>query len=493
LPASQTEDFFRGRLDQMIDLGHPLAVLSTHMPWQETEASLAGVIARKVRAGKKLQDIDLFGPVVQVSGGGVSNAGRPRLPMRLMVSLLYLKHAYNLSDEELVVAWSENVYYQFFSGREYYEPKAPCDFTLISKFRKLIGEEGVEELLAKTITVAVEIGLIKPEELKKLVVDSTVMPKAIAHSTDSKLLETSREKLVQVAKANDMTLKQTFEREGKYLTHKAGRYGHAKQFRRMRKVIKRQGTIVGRLSREIARKANPLSEAVQEALMQPLGRANRIRLQVKQGKNAKGPKIYSSHAPEVSCIAKCKAKTPYKFGTKVGITTTARQNLIVGARSFPNNPFDGHTLAEQIEQATILMQDTGITPQTVYVDRGYRLKKEDRLSIRTSLPDMKHLMTDEERKLASRRQAIEPIIGHLKSDHRLDRCYLKDQTGDAIHAVLCAAGYNIKWLMRMILQKGIKPFLFLFFAHELHALFENLKQIAVRFQTNPINYHQRIA
>ena len=231
----------------------------------------------------------------------------------------------------------------------------------------------------------------------------------------------------------------------------------------MRKVIKRQGTIVGRLSREIARKANVLSEAVQEALMQPLGRANRIQ------------------------------EPRYEFGTKVGIATTARQNFIVGARSFPNNPFDGHTLAEQIEQATTLMQDVAVVPETVYVDRGYRLKKEDRLSIRTLLPDMKHLMTEEERKLASRRQAIEPIIGHLKSGHRLDRCYLKGQTGDAIHAVLCAAGYNIKWLMRMILQKGIKPFLFLFFAKEIRALFENLEQIAARFQTKPINHQPRSA
>ena len=197
---------------------------------------MAGVIARKIKAGKKVEDIDLFGLVVQFSGGGISNAGCPRLPVSLMVSLLYLKHTYNLSDEELVVAWFENVYYQFFSGREYYEPKAPCDFTLVSKFRNLIGEEGVEELLAKTITVAVETGLIKPEELK-----------------------------------------QTSEREGKHLTHKACRYGHAKQFRRMRKVIKRQDNIVGRLSREIARKANALSAAVQEALMKPLGKANRIR------------------------------------------------------------------------------------------------------------------------------------------------------------------------------------------------------------------------
>jgi transposase, IS5 family len=131
-------------------------------------------------------------------------------------------------------------------------------------------------------------------------------------------------------------------------------------------------------------------------------------------------------------------------------------------------------------------------PETVVVDRGYRLKKEDRLPIRTLLSDMKHLMTEEGRNLASRRQAIEPIIEHLKSDHRLNRCYLKGQTDDAIHAVLCAAGHNIKWLMRMILQKSVKPFSCLFFAQELHALFENLKQIAARFQINPINYIPRI-
>ena len=134
----------------------------------------------------------------------------------------------------------------------------------------------------------------------------------------------------------------------------------------------------------------------------------------------------------------------------MGIAITARQNLIVGARSFPNNPFDGHTLAEQIEQATILMQDMAVAPETDYVDRGYRLKKEDRLPIRTLLPDMKHLMTEEERKLAGRRQAIEPIIGHLKSDHRLDRCYLKGQTEDTLHACLCAAGHNIRLLLKKL-------------------------------------------
>ncbi len=179
---------------------------------------------------------------------------------------------------------------------------------------------------------------MRPEELKLVVVGSTVMPKAIAHPSDSKLLETSRDKLVQVAKANGIALKQTFERESKYLTHKAGRYGHAKQFRRMRKVITRQGTIVGRLSREIARKTNVLSEAVQEALMQPLGRANRIRLQVKQGKNTKGPKIYSWHAPKVSCIAKGKAKTPMSSAPRRALPQPQDRTSLLEPEAFRTTP-----------------------------------------------------------------------------------------------------------------------------------------------------------
>jgi IS5 family transposase len=159
----------------------------------------------------------------------------------------------------------------------------------------------------------------------------------------------------------------------------------------------------------------------------------------------------------VSCITEGKTKTPYKFGTKVCIARTVRHNLIVSAKSFANYPFDRHTLSEQIEQATILLQDMAFAPQTVYVDRGCRLKKENRLFFSTLFPDKRRQMT-EERKLASSLQDIELIINHLKSDHRLDTCYLKGQTRDAIHAVLCAAGYNIKWLMQMTPQKGIKHF-----------------------------------
>ena len=145
-----TPDFFRARLDQMIDLRHPLAVLATRMPWQQIEASVAPLLARKDRRGRSIEGADLFGPTVQVVGAGVSAAGRPRLAIRLMVSLLYLKHAYGLSDEAVVERWAENVVWQFFSGQEYYEPRLPCDATQIGRFRRVLGEAGVEELLAKT-------------------------------------------------------------------------------------------------------------------------------------------------------------------------------------------------------------------------------------------------------------------------------------------------------------------------------------------------------
>ncbi len=137
---SHIDDFFRSRLDQMIDLRRPLAVLASRMPWQEIEASLAHQFARQVKAGKQVEDIGLFGSVVQTVKGR-PNAGRPRLPIRLMVSLLYLKHAFNESDEGVVERWAETPTWQYFSGMDYFEHRLPCDATLIGKFRKLIGEE----------------------------------------------------------------------------------------------------------------------------------------------------------------------------------------------------------------------------------------------------------------------------------------------------------------------------------------------------------------
>ena len=370
--CAATEDFFRLRLDQMIDLRHPLAVLASRMPWQQIEASVAHLFARKARAGVVMPDLDLFGEPVQHQAR-VSAAGRPRVPLRIMISLLYLKHAFNESDEGVVERWRDTPRWQFFSGCTHYEDRLPCDATTLVKFRQLLGEEGVEELLAHTINAAVELGLIKPQELTCVVVDSTVQPKAIAHPTDSRLLEVARTKLVEAAKEAGIELKQTFAKEGKALARQAGRYAAARQFKRMRRAIKRQRTIVGRLVREIERKASAIGAAVRQALDETLHKAQRIVAQSGQRKAPDGqPKLYAWHAPEVECISKGKARQPYEFGVKVGIAGTLRHNLIVGARAFAGNPYDGHTLAEQLEQATILMQDCAVKPETAFVDLGYR-------------------------------------------------------------------------------------------------------------------------
>jgi IS5 family transposase len=450
-----TDDFFRSRIDHMIDLRHPLAVLASRMPWQEIEARVAQVFFRKGRAGVAMPDLDLFGEQVQRSAVP-SNAGRPRVPLRIMIALLYLKHAFNESDEGVVQRWGETPTWQFFSGQAYFEHHRPCDATTLIKFRQLLGEEGVEELLAQTINVAVELQLIKPQELTRVIVDSTVQHKAIAHPTDSRLLETARVKLVEAAKDAGIALQQTFAKEGRQLNRKAGRYAHARQFKRMRRAIKRQRTIVGRLQREIDRKASAIGAAVREALAEPLNKAQRIHAQSAQRKAAEGqPKLYAWHAPEVDCISKGKARTPYEFGVKVGIASTLHGNLIVGAKAFHCNPYDGHTLNQQLEQATILMQDSMAKPATAFVDLGYRGVDADNPDVHIVHRGKSKRITEQERKLLKRRQAIEPIIGHLKSDHRMERCHLKGERGDRLHAVLCAAGYNIRWLLRMITRKGI--------------------------------------
>jgi transposase, IS5 family len=454
-----TDDFFRSRIDHMIDLRHPLAVLSSRMPWQEIEARVAQVFSRKGRAGVTMPDLDLFGEQMQ-RVAVASKAGRPRVPLRTMIALLYLKHAFNESDEGVVARWADTPRWQFFSGCAYYEDRQPCDATTLVKFRQLLGEEGVEELLAQTINVAVELKLIKPQELTRVIVDSTVQHKAIAHPTDSRLLETARNKLVEAAKDAGIDLKQTFAKEGKELGRKAGRYAHARQFKRMRRAIKRQRTIVGRLQREVERKATTtttaIGAAVREALGEVLSKAARIVAQSGQRKAVDGnPKLYAWHAPEVDCISKGKAKQPYEFGVKVGIASTLNGNLIVGARAFHGNPYDGHTLNAQLEQASILMQDKQTKPATAFVDLGYRGVDADNPDVHIVHRGKSKRISEPERKLLRRRQAIEPIIGHLKADHRMDRCHLKGERGDKLNAVLCAAGYNIRWLLRMIARKGL--------------------------------------
>jgi IS5 family transposase len=458
-----TTDFFRARLDQMIDLRHPLAVLAQRMPWDQIEAALAPLLAHKDRAGRTVIDVDLFGPSLAVAGAGVSNAGRPRRPIRLMASLLYLKHAYNLRDEAVVDRWSQDVQFQYFSGQEYYEPKLLCDATQLGRFRAAIGEAGVEELLKATIDTGVATKAVKPTEFERVIVDTTVQEKAIAHPEDSRLLEIARHKVVQAAKAVGIELKQTFGKEGKELRRRAGGYAHAKQFRRLRKVLKRQRTILGILIREVQRKrpeATPGSPIRLVRLQTLLERAERIRVQQTKDKN----KLYALHAPEVGCISKGKARKPYEFGVKASLAVTHKSGLVVGARTFPGNPYDGHVLNQQLEQTTILLEDTGRRPKEVIVDLGYRGVDAENPNVEIIHRGTYRSLSARQRRWLRRGQAIEPMIGHLKADHRMDRCRLQGQLGDALHVVLWGAGYNLRWLMRAMARLGLKAaFLRLYF------------------------------
>jgi transposase, IS5 family len=482
---TETPDFFRARLDGMVDPKHPLVVLSKRLPWDAIEAALAPHFARKARPGLKTTALDLLGAHEVEFGSGLIKAGRPRLAIRLMVSLQYLKNAFNLSDEELVQRWAENVVWQFFSGMDYYEPRLPCDATQIGRFRRAVGEEGLEQLLKATINTAVEIKAIKPAELERVIVNTTVQERAIAHPVDSRLLEIASHKVVSAAKQMDISLKQTFAAECKELKRKAGGYAHAKQFKRLKKTVKRQRTILGVVMREVQRKLKALTEvsamaaamavalpsvatpstsapkaSALAALKTWLERAERIRTQQRHDKN----KLYALHAPEVECIGKGKARKPYEFGVKVSLAVTHLRGLMVGARSFPGNPFDGHTLAAQLEQTANLMQDVGRTPKQAIVDLAYRGVDGDNPGAEIIHRGKYKSLTKLQRKWLKLRQAIEPLIGHTKADHGMQRCWLKGALGDALHALSCAAGYNIRWLLRAIASKAAKDAKAFFFA-----------------------------
>ena len=454
----QPVDFFRSRIDAMINLHDPLAVLANRLPWSQIEAAVVAKFEHQGRVGQVLQGEDMFGTTQTVTGAGRSNAGRPKLAIRLMASLLYLKNSFNLSDEELVVRWSENIVWQYFSGLDYYEHRPPCDATQIGRFRRALGEDGLELLLKATIDTAVAIDAVKPKDLERVIVDTTVQEKAITHPTDSRLLEIARHKVVSAAKRAGIPLKQTFAKEGKALRCKAGGYAHAKQFRRLERVIKRQRTIVGVVIREVQRKMQgadfaPVHPKAISDLTLWLERASRIQTQQRTDKN----KLYALHAPEVECIGKGKAKKPYEFGVKSAIVVSHEHGLMLGARTFPGNPYDGHILSAVLEQAANLTQDIAVKLKHIVVDLGFRGVDADNPDKQIIHRGKIKSLSKQQKGWLKRRTAVEPAIGHLKSDHRMDRCWLQGALGDALHSISCAAGYNLRWLMRAIVRLGIGP------------------------------------
>ncbi|WFE77161.1 IS5 family transposase [Roseinatronobacter sp. S2] len=406
----EQDDLFRARLVEIIDMRHELVKLAALIDWDFFEREWAG-----------------FFP---------SEAGRPATPSRLVAGLLYLQHAYKLSDEAVVARWVENPYYQHFCGEVFFQHRPPIDPSSLTRWRNRIGEEGAEWLLTKTIEAGRVSGAVTDKSIERV---SVVMEKNIAYPTDARLYERARQKLVALAQQAGVELRQSYARLAPRLALQVGRYAHAKQFKRMRKALKTLKGYTGRVMRDLRRYLSGIpAGALREKICDALVLTGRLLAQKPKDKN----KIYSLHEAEVDCISKGKARVRYEFGTKVSVAATINEGFIVGARSMPGNPYDGHTLADALDQVEVL---TDIRPSLAVVDRGYRGHGVTRT--RVLISGMRKSITPMLAKLLRRRSAIEAEIGHMKTDGRLTRCPLKGTEGDAIFAVLCACGHNIRKIL----------------------------------------------
>ncbi len=266
------------------------------------------------------------------------------------------------------------------------------------------------------------------------------MEKNIVHPTDARLYERARRKLVALARDAGISLRQNYNRLGPRLFVQVGRYAHARQFKRMRKALRRLKGYTGRVLRDIERQMDKVAEGPLKTQLQDLvALVNRLLAQKPKDRR----KLYSLHEPAVDCISKCKAHKRYEFGTKVTVATTTEGGFVVGMRALPGNPYDGHTLHEALEQVEIL---TDQRPTMAFVDRGYRGHGVE--TVKVFISGARRGVTRTIAKLLRRRSAIEPMIGHMKTDGRLTRCPLKGTTGDALFAVLCRCSHNIRMILR---------------------------------------------
>jgi len=308
----------------------------------------------------------------------------------------------------------------------------------MTRWRKRVGPEALEEVLKATVAVALETGTVKPTSLERVTVDTTVQPKAIAHPTDSRLYLKALLTLVGQAKKAGIKLRQSHTRLAKRAAMKAGRYAHAKQFKRMRRELKRLKTYLGRVFRDICRKIDGHLDLAAR-FSELLGLIERLLAQ----KPDDSDKLYALHAPEVVCISKGKAHRRYEFGCKVGIAATNREGLFIAAMAFEGNPYDGHTLKVSAAKTEEM---TGVAIQRLYVDKGYRGHDYDGKA-KVMISGKKRGLTPTMKRELKRRSAIEPMIGHAKNDGRLGRNYLLGTDGDKINALLAAAGHNLRLVL----------------------------------------------
>ena len=412
---SPSSDLFRTRLDNLLDQRHELYRLADLIDWHGFDAAFG----------------ELYCP----------DNGCPAKATRLMVGLQYLKHLYGLSDDEVVLRWVENPYWQHFCGEEYFQHQLPIDPSSMSRFRRRIGESGCEKIFQVSIEAGLDSKTIKRNDLRRVTVDTTVQEKAVSFPTDSKLLNRSRERLVKLCRKQDVVLRQSYARKGPEALLLANRYAHARQMRRMRRQVRKLSTYLGRVVHDIERKIVD-SPARQRIFANELEMAKRLLKQKQADRN----KLYSLHAPEVECISKGKAHKRYEFGVKASVATTNKSNFVVGGMDLPGNPFDGHTLVDALAQVRRL---TGSAINEAFVDRGYRGHGERATTVYIS-GQKRGINTQRLIRSLKRRQAIEPVIGHLKSDGLLGRNYLKGSAGDQMNVLLSCAGHNLRLILRQL-------------------------------------------
>jgi transposase, IS5 family len=407
---SSQNKLFQPYLESILNDRHPLYKLSSSINWQAIEKELACCYS---------QDM-----------------GRPGNATRLMVGLHYLKQAYNESDESVIARWVENPYWQYFCGYEHMQHQFPIHPTSMVKWRRRVGANRMETLLKETLSTAKREEYIKPSDTSSIIVDTTVQEKAIAYPTDARLYLKSIVRLVKLVKHRDITLRQSYVRVSKRAFFRQSQYARANQYKRAAKQTKKLKTYLGRLIRDIQRKFTYPDEEL--AVM--LERTSRIHSQKRDDNN----KLYSLDAPEVECISKGKAHKRYEFGCKIGLSITHRNNWITSSWAFHGNPYDGHTLSSTIERSEV---NTGESVQAAYVDRGYRGHDYKGSAIIYKQDGRLRALSRAIVRKVKRRSAIEPTIGHLKSDNGMGRNYLKGQEGDRLNAILAAVGYNMRKLI----------------------------------------------
>lgn len=399
--ANQTSLF--SSFEDSLNQKHPLYILANRIDWDIFE--------------------EAFSPLY------CQDNGRPAKPIRLMSGLLMLKHIRNVSDESVVEQWSENNYYQYFCGERAFVPGFPCEASELVHFRKRIGEWGIELILKESIRIN---GSDSDDD--NVNIDTTVQEKNITFPTDAKLHKKIIAKCKQIAAEEQLPVRQTYTRTLKKLSVAQRFRNHPKNKAKARKADKKVKTIAGRLVRELERNLTPDSKHQGYLLL-----FQKILAQTKGSKN----KVYSIHEPEVCCISKGKEHKKYEFGNKASFVKTD-SGVIVGALGF-RNEYDGHTLPPALEQVTRL---TGKQPKVAKVDRGYRGKKQvgETTILIPSTPKKPDSYYQRKKlsKAHKKRAAIEPIIGHVKTDHRLNRNFYKGVVGDNINIMLAAAAFNFK-------------------------------------------------